>query len=103
MSDHAFHFQALNVQLSCSVFSLSGDLLRENMQELTVHHKDHNHDNNPPDGSNWELLCLYCHDNEHQRYLENSGNAGSGEQISKVSSTTYKPFAELKSILKEKK
>ena len=36
------------------------------LRELTVHHKDHNHDNNPPDGSNWELLCLYCHDNEHQ-------------------------------------
>ncbi|PNV86989.1 MAG: HNH endonuclease, partial [Desulfobacteraceae bacterium] len=34
------------------------------LRELTVHHKDHNHDNNPPDGSNWELLCLYCHDNE---------------------------------------
>jgi len=32
---------------------------------LNVHHKDHNHDNNPPDGSNWELLCLYCHGNEH--------------------------------------
>ena len=32
-----------------------------------MHHKDHNHDNNPPDGSNWELLCLYCHDNEHSR------------------------------------
>ncbi len=43
---------------------LSGKKLRE----LTVHHKDHNHDNNPPDGSNWELLCLYCHDNEHSRY-----------------------------------
>ena len=28
------------------------------LKELTVHHKDHNHDNNPPDGSNWELLCL---------------------------------------------
>jgi hypothetical protein len=27
------------------------------LRELTVHHKDHNHDNNPPDGSNWELLC----------------------------------------------
>lgn len=39
------------------------------LNQLTVHHKDHNHDNNPPDGSNWELLCLYCHDNEHQRYL----------------------------------
>ena len=38
------------------------------LKELTVHHKDHNHDNNPPDGSNWELLCLYCHENEHNRY-----------------------------------
>ena len=38
-----------------------------NVHELTVHHKNHNHDHNPPDGSNWELLCLYCHDNEHQR------------------------------------
>jgi hypothetical protein len=28
------------------------------LRELTVHHKDHDHDNNPPDGSNWELLCL---------------------------------------------
>jgi hypothetical protein len=37
------------------------------LRELTVHHKDHNHDHNPPDGSNWELLCLYCHDNEHAR------------------------------------
>ena len=34
------------------------------LRELTVHHKDHNHDNNPPDGSNWELLCLYCHVND---------------------------------------
>lgn len=37
------------------------------LRELTVHHKDHDHDHNPPDGSNWELLCLYCHDNEHGR------------------------------------
>ena len=35
------------------------------MRELTVHHKDFNHANNPPDGSTWELLCLYCHDDEH--------------------------------------
>ena len=42
---------------------LSGKRLRE----LTVHHKDHDHDHNPPDGSNWELLCIYCHDNEHAR------------------------------------
>lgn len=35
------------------------------MKELTVHHKDGNHDNNPTNGSNWELLCVYCHDDEH--------------------------------------
>src|SRR6187402_3967439 len=39
----------------------------KNIRELTVHHRDHNHDNNPADGSNWELLCLYCHDEEHSR------------------------------------
>ncbi len=39
------------------------------LKELTVHHKDHNHENNPPDGSNWELLCMYCHDHEHEKAL----------------------------------
>ena len=34
---------------------------------LTVHHKDGNHNNNPPDGSNWENLCTYCHDDVHGR------------------------------------
>lgn len=34
---------------------------------LTVHHKDGNHHNNPPDGSNWENLCAYCHEDEHSR------------------------------------
>ena len=36
---------------------------------LTVHHRDGNHHNNPPDGSNWENLCVYCHDDEHSRGL----------------------------------
>ena len=36
---------------------------------LTVHHKDGNYRNNPPDGSNWENLCVYCHDDEHSRGL----------------------------------
>ncbi|HTP64360.1 MAG TPA: YajD family HNH nuclease [Geobacteraceae bacterium] len=36
---------------------------------LTVHHKDGNHLNNPSDGSNWENLCIYCHDDEHSRSL----------------------------------
>jgi 5-methylcytosine-specific restriction endonuclease McrA len=34
---------------------------------LTVHHKDGDHGNNPPDGSNWENLCVYCHEDEHSR------------------------------------
>jgi hypothetical protein len=38
-----------------------------NRHLLTVHHKDGNHRNNPPDGSNWENLCAYCHEDEHSR------------------------------------
>lgn len=53
-----------------------------NRHLLTVHHKDGNHHNNPPDGSNWENLCAYCHEDAHSRevlseYL--SGNASSRE------------------------
>lgn len=36
---------------------------------LTVHHKDGNPRNNPSDGSNWENLCIYCHEDEHSRGL----------------------------------
>ncbi len=43
----------------------SREFVYSNLRELTVHHIDHDHTNNPEDGSNWELLCLYCHDHEH--------------------------------------
>ncbi len=36
---------------------------------LTVHHRDGDHTNNPPDGSNWENLCAYCHEGEHSREI----------------------------------
>lgn len=39
------------------------------LNQLTVHHKDGNHHNNPPDGSNWENLCVHCHEDEHSRGL----------------------------------
>ena len=68
------------------------------LRELTVHHKDHNHDNNPPDGSNWELLCLYCHDNEHQRQLEAQARPDSGRQDVRAPAT-HNPFAALKGLL----
>ena len=73
------------------------------LRELTVHHKDHNHDNNPPDGSNWELLCLYCHDNEHSRFLDQDGYeelTPGGEQ---APTPIHKPFANLDTLLKDKK
>ena len=42
---------------------------QNNLHLLTVHHKDGNHRNNPRDGSNWENLCVYCHDDEHSRSI----------------------------------
>ncbi|TPW10446.1 MAG: HNH endonuclease [Halothiobacillaceae bacterium] len=51
---------------------------RDNLHELTVHHRNHDHDHNPADGSNWELLCLYC------------------------ATATHNPFAALAGLLKNK-
>jgi hypothetical protein len=75
------------------------DFSGKKLHELTVHHKDHNHDNNPPDGSNWELLCLYCHDSEHSRSLDPPTDGGSRDETDAPS--IYKPFADIKSILKK--
>lgn len=73
-----------------------------NLTELTVHHKNHNHDDNPSDGSNWELLCLYCHDNEHSRYEETRFSNSPASRISS-SVATHNPFADLKNLLSSKK
>lgn len=70
-----------------------------NLPELTVHHRDHNHDHNPPDGSNWELLCLYCHDNEHQRQVERQAAA---TPRGATAPATGQPFADLKDLLRKK-
>ena len=77
------------------------EFTRANLRELTVHHRDHDHDNNPPDGSNWELLCVYCHDNEHQRQLEAAG--GGSSDAGGRSTATHSPFANLKALLDGKK
>jgi len=77
------------------------EFTRSNLRELTVHHRDHNHDNNPLDGSNWELLCLYCHDNEHQRQVEAAGSDSSASAGRSVA--THSPFANLKTLLDGKK
>lgn len=72
------------------------------VSELTVHHKDHNHDNNPADGSNWELLCLYCHDNEHSKFVDQirygSNAAPAGDQRA---AAKHKSLAALGDLLKK--
>ena len=73
------------------------------LRELTVHHRDHNHDYNPPDGSNWELLCLYCHDNEHSRYEDSAPYSEVTPDGEQASSGSFKPFADLEALLKNKK
>ena len=81
----------------------SREFTRANLQELTVHHKNHDHDYNPSDGSNWELLCLYCHDNEHQRQTEALANQGIALDGAKAPSATFNPFADLKAMMDENK
>jgi len=73
------------------------------LRELTVHHKDHNHDYNPPDGSNWELLCLYCHENEHSRYEDSASYSKVTPGGDQTSSSGHRPFAGLEELLKNKK
>lgn len=73
----------------------------KNLHELTVHHRNHNHDDNPADGGNWELLCLYCHDEEHARYIH--AQSYGGEDKPKTQAGTHNPFAGLGSLLKSDK
>ena len=77
------------------------EFTRANLSELTVHHRNHNHDDNPADGSNWELLCLFCHDNEHQRQLEAQGQTSAGTS-EKHGGATHNPFADLQKLLDKK-
>ena len=77
------------------------EFIHRNLSELTVHHVDHDHDNNPSNGSNWELLCIYCHDEEHSKF-ENLVRYGSSTE-EKQKSATYNPFADLKAMLGDKK
>ncbi|MFT5392593.1 MAG: hypothetical protein ACI8PT_002791 [Gammaproteobacteria bacterium] len=74
------------------------EFTRENLRELTVHHRDHNHDNNPNDGTNWELLCVYCHDNEHARFVDHV--RGAGYEKVEVEVATHRPFAALEGLFK---
>ncbi len=76
------------------------EFVYSNLRELTVHHRDHNHDNNPADGSNWELLCIYCHDNEHTKFHEYILYGATKEKV--LAPATFNPFAQLKDLMEKK-
>ena len=79
------------------------------LRELTVHHKDGDHHNNPPDGSNWELLCIYCHENEHARYEDSKFGVRGQDLLSQAgpnsgsdpTPATHKPLEKLAELLKK--
>ena len=71
-----------------------------NLQLLEVHHKNSNHDDNPPDGSNWELLCTYCHEHEHSKLKDGAGRTDAGNA---PPAATFNPFAALKEMMESKK
>ncbi|OSM05119.1 YajD family HNH nuclease [Magnetofaba australis] len=84
---------------------------RETLSELTVHHVDHNHDNNPTDGSNWENLCVYCHDREHEKMHDHAQRSAGGsvrddqdqlvayQDQSGAQEASDNPFAKLKGLI----
>ena len=75
------------------------DFQGKDLRELTVHHKDHNHDNNPPDGSNWELLCVYCHDDEHQDSEQRDTPTRISREIHSETDLAHNPFAGLSDLV----
>ena len=77
------------------------DFEGKKLHQLTVHHKDSNHNNNPPDGSNWELLCIYCHDDEHSRQEVADAYGGATSDRSQER-PGFNPFAGLEDLLKDK-
>ena len=99
--EEGYRAQALKIHPSICA-RCGREFTGKQLRDLTVHHKDHNHENNPSDGSNWELLCLYCHENEHSRNAvadayDNSSLSGPVEP-----SSGFRPFAELETLLRKK-
>ncbi|HEX5093604.1 MAG TPA: YajD family HNH nuclease [Burkholderiales bacterium] len=99
MSDGEYRERALKI-LPWICTRCAREFPASRLRELTVHHKDGNHDHNPVDGSNWELLCVYCHENEHAR-VEDARAGGGGEQP--VSGATHRPLAGLGDLLKRRR
>jgi hypothetical protein len=102
LQDKGYREQSLRIHpWACARCGRSFD--QTNLHELTVHHRDHNHSNNPADGSNWEHLCVYCHDDEHERH-ERASARGRADPLTRddTPQATYNPFANLQELLGSK-
>ena len=98
-ADKSYRQQALKI-LPWICVRCAREFSGERLRELTVHHKDGDHHNNPPDGSNWELLCVYCHENEHARVID--AQAGGGGERTTAVPAKHRPLANLGELLKKK-
>ena len=93
-------YRAKSLKIHPGVCARCGrEFSHETLSELTVHHKDHNHDNNPENGANWENLCVYCHDNEHARYHDHLSAEGVTMAQEVETAATFNPFSQLQELL----
>jgi len=100
LKEKSYRAQALKL-LPHLCGSCGREFTGKRFRELTVHHKDHDHTNNPTDGSNWELLCLYCHDNEHEKFRM-KGFGGASSNRAESSPSLANPFDHLDTLLNKK-
>ncbi|MBL7077077.1 MAG: HNH nuclease family protein [Kiritimatiellae bacterium] len=94
-------YRARALQLFPHVCASCGrEFTGKRLRELTVHHKDHDYHNNPNDGSNWMLLCLYCHDHEHESH---ASDARSSKPVTfgEAAPPVANPFDNLDQLLKK--
>ena len=80
-------YRAKSLAINSLVCARCGREFAESQRQLlTVHHKDGNHHNNPADGSNWENLCVYCHEDVHSRGVlaEYLGSDAQSREVSLV-------------------
>ena len=95
-------YRAISLKIHAWICTRCGrEFNRHNIRELTVHHKDHDHSNNPSDGSNWEHLCVYCHENEHARSIDSTSESILESSSSKV--ITNKSLSKLSELINDKK
>jgi hypothetical protein len=97
LRERSYRVQALKI-LPHVCARCARELSGARLRELTVHHRDHDHRNNPADGSNWELLCLYCHDNEHEKDLLQGTHGGEALEASRPT-TLFNAFGGLDAVL----